>query len=250
MSVRIIPLNTGYITLDKGVYLTGGHDYGVEVEVPCNAFYVEADHKKILVDTGMAATKEADWHHPGSYQPDGYRIDQRLAELAVSPDEIDTVIFTHMHWDHCANMKLFRNAEYWVHEDELAFALDPHVLYYKSYNSEKLGAEPPFKGAEFHAVAGEHAFSPSITLFPTPGHCPGHQSVEVRTESGIFVIAGDAVFADENLQPDKKRGLNFTPMGRFVNVFQMFDSMEKIIGRADMVLTSHGTGVYKQDHWP
>ena len=64
------------------------------------------------------------------------------------------------------------------------------------------------------------------------------------------MIAGDAVFADENLQPDKKRGLNFTPMGRFVNVFQMFDSMEKIIGRADMVLTSHGTGVYKQDHWP
>ena len=172
MSVRIIPLNTGYITLDKGVYLTGGHDYGVEVEVPCNAFYVEADHKKILVDTGMAATKEADWHHPGSYQPDGYRIDQRLAELAVSPDEIDTVIFTHMHWDHCANMKLFRNAEYWVHEDELAFALDPHVLYYKSYNSEKLGAELRSREPSSMRWRGNTLSVPVLPCSPLPAIVP------------------------------------------------------------------------------
>lgn len=249
MSVRIIPLNTGYITLDKGVYITGGHDYGVKVEVPTNAFYVEADGKKLLVDTGMAATEEADWHHPGSYQPEGYRIDQRLAELGVDANEIDAIIFTHLHWDHCANMKLFKNAEYWAHEDEVAFAFDPHILYYKSYSSEKLGAEPPFKDVEFHTVKGEQNFSPSITMFPTPGHCPGHQSVELRADSGIYVIAGDAVFADENLLPDKKRGLSFTPMGRFVNVFQLYESMEKIIGRADTVLTSHGVGVYKQKVW-
>ena len=250
MNTFIVPLNTGYITLDKGVYITGGHDYGIEVEVPTNAFYVEADNRKILVDTGMAETKEADWHHPGSHQPDGYRIDQRLAQVGVGPEEIDAVIFTHLHWDHCANMKLFKNAEYWVHENELAFALDPHILYYKSYCSEKLKVVPPFKDAVFHTVSGEYVFSPSITLFPTPGHCPGHQSVEVRTASGSFVIAGDAVFADENLLPDKKRGLKFTPMGRFVNVFQMYESMEKIIGRADRVLTSHGVGVYQQERWP
>jgi glyoxylase-like metal-dependent hydrolase (beta-lactamase superfamily II) len=210
---------------------------------------VEADNKKILVDTGMAETKEADWHHPGSHQPVGSRIDQRLDQLGVKPEEIDAVIFTHLHWDHCANMKLFKNAEYWVHEDELAFALDPHILYYKSYSSEKIHAVPPFKDSVFRTVAGECPFSPSITMFPTPGHCPGHQSVEVRTGSGCFVIAGDAVFADENLLPDKKRGLSFSPMGRFVNVFQMYDSMEKIIRRADVVLTSHGTGVYKQSLW-
>jgi glyoxylase-like metal-dependent hydrolase (beta-lactamase superfamily II) len=64
------------------------------------------------------------------------------------------------------------------------------------------------------------------------------------------VIAGDAVFADENLAPDEKRGLEFTPMGRYVDVFDMYDSMAKIIARADIVLTSHGTGVYAQKMWP
>lgn len=251
MSARIHPLHTGFIRLDKGLYITSSHDdYGLEVEVPTNAFYVEADGKKILVDTGMAETTEADLHHPGSYQPDGYRIEQRLADLGVSPEEIDAVIFTHLHWDHCANMKLFSNAEFWVHADELAFALDPHVLYLKSYSSPKLGMEPPFKGVEFNTVSGEQAFSPSITMFPTPGHCPGHQAVAVQTGGKVVIIAGDAVFADENMLPNKKRGLPFTPMGRFVDVFKLYASMEEIIERADVVLTSHGTGVYDQKQWP
>ncbi|MFH2126494.1 MAG: MBL fold metallo-hydrolase, partial [Pseudomonadota bacterium] len=136
-----------------------------------------------------------------------------------------------------------------VHATELAFALDPHILYYKSYDSEKLGVEAPFKGVEFNTVDGEYQFSPSISMFPTPGHCPGHQSVAIETDSGTVVVAGDAVFADENMEPDPKRGLAFTPMGRFVNIFDLYDSMEKILARGDIVLTSHGTGVYDQKVW-
>ena len=250
MSAVIYPINTGFIRLDKGVYINPGAGYGQEVEVPCNAFLVEADGQKIMVDTGMAHTALADWHHPGSYQPEGFRIDQKLATMGVSPDQIDAVIFTHLHWDHCANMKMFSKAEFWVHADELAFALDPHILYYKSYESEKLGKEPPFKGVPFHTVQGEHQFSPSITLFPTPGHCPGHQSVAVESDGGVMVIAGDAVFADENLEPDHHRGLDFTPMGRFVDIFKLFSSMEEIIRRGDVVLTSHGMGVFEKKCWP
>lgn len=249
MSNKVYPMNTGMIRLNKGVYITGGHGYDQEVEVPTNAFLVLADGKKVLVDTGMSETAKADWHHPGSYQPEGWRIDQRLAELGVKPEEIDAVIFTHLHWDHCANMKMFTNAEFWVHATELAFALDPHILYYKSYDSEKLGVEAPFKGVEFHTVDGEYQFSPSISMFPTPGHCPGHQSVAIETDSGTVVVAGDAVFADENMEPDPKRGLAFTPMGRFVNIFDLYDSMQKILARGDIVLTSHGTGVYDQKVW-
>ncbi|MCF8131377.1 MAG: N-acyl homoserine lactonase family protein [Deltaproteobacteria bacterium] len=250
MSITIHPLNTGFIALDKGVYITGGHDYGQEVEVPCNAFLIKDGESRILVDTGMEETQKAHIHHPGSYQPEGSRIDQRLAELDVSPEEIEAVLFTHLHWDHCANMKLFRNARFFVHRKELEFALDPHILYLKSYDSEKLGMTPPFKGVEFTTVEGDYAYNDRISMFPTPGHCPGHQSVAVKTDGGLVVIAGDAVFADENMVPDEHRGLPFTPMGRFVSVFEMYDSMVRILDRADRVLTAHGTGVYDQDQWP
>jgi N-acyl homoserine lactone hydrolase len=246
MDVRIYPLNTGFIKLDKGSYITPGKDNGVEVEVPTWAYYVTDGKENILVDTGMSETERADWHHPGSYQPEGYRIDERLAGLGLQPDEIHTVIFTHLHWDHCSNMKLFRNAKYYVHARELRFALDPHILYYKSYESKKLGGAPPFEDASFETVEREYTYNHFITLLPTPGHCPGHQSVGVQTNGGLYVIAGDAVFADENLEPDEHRGLPFTPMGRYVNVFEMFASMESIFKKADHILTGHGTGVSKK----
>ena len=155
MSVEIYPINTGFIRLDKGVYITAGTGYGQEVEVPTNAFLVTDGREKIMIDTGMSETSRADWHHPGSYQPEGFRIDQQLAGLGVEPDEIGAVIFTHLHWDHCANMKLFRNAEFWVHQQELEFALDPHVLYYKSYESENLSVEPPFTRSDIKTVDAE-----------------------------------------------------------------------------------------------
>jgi N-acyl homoserine lactone hydrolase len=250
MSAKIYPINTGFIRLDKGQYITGGSGYGEEVDVPTNVFLVIDGNEKILVDTGMTETSRADWHHPGSYQPEGFRIDQRLLELEVEPDEISVVIFTHLHWDHCSNMRLFRNAEFWVHQCELDFALNPHVLYYKSYESEKLGIEPPFKDVAFNTLSGEYQLNDFITIFPTHGHCPGHQSVAVKTEGGVYVIAGDAVFSDENLKPDNHRNLPFTPMGRYVNVFEMFESMERIIKRADVVLPAHGRGVFRQTVYP
>lgn len=250
MGIKIYPINTGFIKLDKGVYITGGPGYGEEVEVPTWAFLVTDGKEEILVDTGMSDTKSADWHHPGSYQPEELRIDRQLEKLGIGVEAIDTVIFTHLHWDHCSNMKLFVNARYLVHAKELQFALDPHILYYKSYCSKKLGVEPPFAGVEFQSVDGEYEYNSFITLLPTPGHCPGHQSVAVKTDRGIYVIAGDAVFADENLKPDTHRNLPFTPMGRYVNVFELYDSMERIIELADLVLTGHGQAVGGQTAYP
>lgn len=250
MDVRIFPMNTGYIKLDKGAYITPGRGNGIEVEVPTWAFLITDGTEKILVDTGMCSTERAAWHHPGSDQPEGHRIDLQLERLGVRVDQIDAVIFTHLHWDHCSNMKLFANATFYVHAKELAFALDPHILYYKSYESKHLGIAPPFDGADFRTVDSEYKYNEFIELFPTPGHCPGHQSVAVKTVEGTFVIAGDAVFADENLEPDKNRNLPFTPMGRYVNVFEMFESMETVFKKADHILTGHGMGVSRKSVYP
>lgn len=250
MVVQIYPMNTGFIRLDKGVYITGGQGYGEEVEVPTWAFFITDGKEKILVDTGMSHTEEADIHHPGSYQPEGFRIDYRLNEMGVHAEEIDAVIFTHLHWDHCANMHLFENARYYVHNKELLFALDPHCLYYKSYCSREIGLTPPFENKHFDILEGEYQYNDFITIFPTPGHCPGHQSVAVQTAKGLYVIAGDAVFADENLLPDTHRNLPFTPMGRFVNIFELYDSMKQIIKKADFVLPSHGKSVGDQLVYP
>ena len=118
MEVKIYPINTGYIRLDKGAYITS-KNYGEKVEVPTWSFLISIGKERILVDTGMSETKLADWHHPGSYQPKGYRIDERLDKMGVGLEDVSTVILTHLHWDHVANSSKFSKARFVIQKTEL-----------------------------------------------------------------------------------------------------------------------------------
>lgn len=254
MPFRIRPIDTGEIAADKGVYMTLGRGLGEKVKLPATAWLVEDGSKALLVDTGMCDTERADrWHHKGSVQPEGWDIGNRLRALGFSPGDIEAVIFTHLHWDHCSNMKLFVRARFVVHKTELAFARDPIPPYYRSYESPVLGLVPPFEGVEFEEVEGEREVLKGIRVFPTPGHSPGHQSVLIETEAGPYVIAGDAVFCYENLREDPEAHLPVIPIGRYVNMLEMWDSLLKIkemSRRGAVVLPGHDAAVFRKEVYP
>ena len=252
MGYKIIPLDTGIITVDQGAYCTMGRGIGKKVDIPSTAWYITNGMEHLLVDTGMCDTERANkWHHEG-FQPEGGRIDEQLLGRAgILPEAISAIFFTHLHWDHCSNMKLFSNARYYVQAKELEFALDPPLPpYYKSYEAPVLGLEAPFTGCSFVSVDGEFAYNDDITLFPTPGHSVGHQSVSVRTSMGTIVIAGDAVFVDENMKGDEAQHLEFIPIGRYINYFDMWNSFKEIKKRADLVLPGHDARVFQRQSYP
>ena len=63
----------------------------------------------------MAYTERADkYHHHGSYQPEGMAIADQLAKIGYKPEDIDIVVFTHLHWDHCFYMDKFTNAKFFM----------------------------------------------------------------------------------------------------------------------------------------
>ena len=71
MDYRIIPLNTGTITLDQGAYCTLGRGIGTKVDTPSTAWCITDGTEHFLVDTGMCDTERANkWHHEG-FQPEG-----------------------------------------------------------------------------------------------------------------------------------------------------------------------------------
>jgi N-acyl homoserine lactone hydrolase len=235
---RITPLKTGTIIVDQGAYVTRGIGLGKEVEIPGTAWYVTDGRRKIMVDVGMCPTELADWHHKGSRQDPGEAIHEQLRTLGVDPSEIELVILTHLHWDHCHNLDKFPGACFLVHSQELAFARDPIPPYYKSYEHPRLGCLPPYADISFETITGEAEILPGITIFPTPGHSPGHQSVAVATEGGVHVIAGDAVFSYANLAPTGEH-LPFTVMGRFSDIVESWHSMEEIVRRGEVILPGH-----------
>ena len=250
MSLTVRPINTGFVTTFPKQYIyhhsTVPYLKGVpdeRIEMPCFAFLVEGGETPLLVDTGMAWTERATkYHHPGSRQPEGMSIIQQLDKLGYQPEDIGRVVFTHMHWDHVYYMDRFVNARFYAHEKELAFAMDPIPLYYKSYEHPSLGNKPPFDGMSIHTVKGETEIVPGVRVFEAFGHSPGHQCVEIDTKDGSYICCGDAVFALASFRPIPEIHYDITPPGRFANVVESWRSIEKIkarAGREELILPCH-----------
>ncbi len=249
-SYTIRALNTGYQNLDKAQYATFRQGAGTIIEHPVFCFLIEGDGRKILVDTGMSDTEQSvRFHHSGRQEP-GQAIHEQLASVGVEPGEVDTIIFTHLHWDHCYNVDKFPDARLVVSEIEYRFALNPTPPYWMTYEHPNSGQQPPWHDRAFDLVHGEESIAEGIRVFPTPGHSPGHQSVAVRTRAGIYIIVGDLFFVQENLEPDAERGWPMTPIGRFSDFVELWESMEMAVRRGDHFLMTHDPSIKDRQLFP
>lgn len=102
----------------------------------------------------------------------------------------------------------------------------------RSYRRSPAGSAPPYLVPNLEMIRGEREIMPGVSVLPTPGHTPGHQSVLVETANGRYAIAGDAVMSYENLE----RGL---PPGFLIDVDEAMDSMTVLQERADHILPAH-----------
>jgi glyoxylase-like metal-dependent hydrolase (beta-lactamase superfamily II) len=255
-NLTVRPLNTGFVTTLPKSYLyhhsTLGSLKGVSdarIEMPVFTFLIEGGDSLLLIDTGMAWTERASaFHHPGSHQPEGHSIIERLNQAGYKPGDVDVVVFTHLHWDHIYYMQQFTRAAFIANKTEYEFALNPIPLYYKSYEHPNLyrnAAEKivrPFEGIPVKTVQGESEIMPGVRVFETPGHSPGHQSVEVDTKNGSYICCGDSIFIIDNIRPLPDIEYNITPPGRFADIIATWKSIElqkKRAAREDLILPCH-----------
>jgi glyoxylase-like metal-dependent hydrolase (beta-lactamase superfamily II) len=168
----------------------------------------------ILVDTG-----------PSSRRPWLYRA---LQSKDLTPDDIDIVILTHMHWDHCQNTDLFRNARILVHPTEMDYARNPNrhdfaAAQYMAHMIDQMNLELVSEGDT--VVEG-------VSILDTPGHTKGHLSVLVSEGDSRVLLAGDAL-------PDSgsvKRGL---PYNIFWDVEDARESVEKMVDSSRVFYPGH-----------
>ena len=255
--LKIRPINTGFVTTSPKDYL---YHHSVvnyiadipdhRIEMPVFTFLVEGGDKLLLIDTGMSWTERAGkYHHPASRQPEGLAIHEQLAKIGVKPEDIDIVVFTHLHWDHVFYIEKFVNAEMYAHEREIEFAFNPIPLYYKSYEHPALGIRRPFEGVNFIPVSGETEIMPGVRTFESFGHSPGHMSVEVDTDNGPYICAGDSVFIKANLNPVPEMHYEITPPARFYNIVETWHSIVNQKKRAkdeSHILCSHDAGLLER----
>jgi glyoxylase-like metal-dependent hydrolase (beta-lactamase superfamily II) len=162
--------------------------------LPVQAFLLKRRGRTILIDAciGNHKTCALDvW----AARDDG-RFLAGLAAAGVDPAGIDAVLCTHLHVDHVGwNTRLetgrwvptFPNARYLLPAaDNATFANDAAAHYTES-------VLPVIAAGQAEFVSGAHEVDRGITLWPTPGHTPGHASVLIESGGARAVITGDAI---------------------------------------------------------
>lgn len=186
----------------KVMYL--GHSYGPKsvltpnldedlwLEIPFLAFLLQADGRNILVDSGGNERFLIDgkgwagleFHYGRSY------FDQAFKDAGITPEEIDTVIYTHLHNDHAAFSYEFKNARIITQKKEWETLINPlpPMMVRRDYDLEAL---PELKTTNMIFIDGDMEIADGIRVFMTPGHTPGSQSVAVNTNKGVIALVGD-----------------------------------------------------------
>lgn len=168
----------------------------IRIQLYC--LLIETGEQRILVDTGYGdklSDQERDFM---CLEGDG-RLLGNLAALGVTPEDIDVVINTHLHGDHCGGntrydeegelVPTFPNALYYVQRIELADAIFPNERTRGTYHRENLDSVE--RAGQLRVLWGDTRLTDEVRVLVTPGHTPAHQSVVVESEGETAVFLAD-----------------------------------------------------------
>lgn len=232
----IHPLVVGANETDQGImtYLRG---YGRRIWIPIYVFYIAGGEQNILVDTGL----EQFMVPPEVGEKYGLNIlsfEDALATVDLKPEDVDIIIHTHLHNDHCENDYKCPNAKVYVQQAELDFFHDPHPIDHRYYPDV-------LDGVNVITVEGDQEIVDGISVILTPGHTPGGQSVVVDTAQGKAIITGFCC----NAENFPKRGPVVAP-GVHLNTIEAWESARRMREMADILIPLHEISVGQRKRIP
>lgn len=212
-------LDTGYLETDKnGVVAcatigtrSNPHIENSWIKLPVMAFLIETDDKEyILYDTGSnPEAMNGYWQNIMQeiyplYQTEEQRLENQLALCGVKPEDIKTVVLSHMHLDHAGNLQLFPHADVYVPKADYLNGL---AAVHATPNREKHGGY--IKGdmerpAEYKMVTEEFEIAPGVEVVSLPGHTEELLGLVVHLEGGTMILPQDCVYTSEIYGPPAK----------------------------------------------
>ncbi|MBW1799640.1 MAG: MBL fold metallo-hydrolase, partial [Deltaproteobacteria bacterium] len=178
-----------------------------------------------------------------------YTFEEGLAKRGLTPEDIDVVIHTHLHNDHCENDYKCANAIFFVHEKELKRIHNPHPLDYR-YMEDFI--EDVEENGQIKTVTGDMDILPGIRVMHTPIHTDGGLTVLIDTPGGTAAITGFCVI-NENFNPPKEikaMEMEVIPPGTLVNAYEAYDVMITLRDMADILLPLHEPEFASKDTIP
>ena len=249
---RVIPLLLGEADVGCALDVFWGmnKDQG-RVTVPILAFLIEGGREPILIDAGMRSAERAvSIHRLGPHRlPRGMSLPEQLAKHGYKPEEIGTVILTHLHYDHCGGCEQLPNARIVMQRSELQAAaapMGPRTLDIGSrelfYDRKDVASFVDTLWDRVELIEGNCELFPGIECILYPNsHTPGSQCVYIKTLEGVVGCVGDMV---------RKVDINIgkaIPPGIYYDLEQMQRAMRDIAIRGDIIYPAHDPLVLEKD---
>lgn len=195
--------------LDGGTtFLDGGTMFGVvpkviwskrypgneqnQIELPTHPILIQFEGHNLLIDSGLGDGKLTDRQLRNLGVSEQSRVEQDLAELGLTPGDIDTILMTHLHGDHAAGLtkwqgdqlvSTFPNAKIHVSAVEWHEMQHPNIRSRNTYWKENW--EPIVDQVE--TFEDEKTLFGAITMIHTGGHSDGHSVIKM-TSGGETIL--------------------------------------------------------------
>ena len=192
--------------------------------LPIYAWAVETPEGIVLVDTGETARTSEPGYFP-RWHPyfrlavqldvtEELEVGPQLLKIGIRPDDVRTVVLTHLRTDHAGGLHHFPRSKILVSDEELALA--------KGFAGQLLGYLPnrwPPWFAPRSIVFEPKALGPfdrshrvtsdgTVVIVPTPGHTPGHVSAVVVDSDLNYFLAGDTTYTQQSLVAEQVDGVS------------------------------------------
>ncbi len=190
-------LSGGRLRLRKNTYVPDA-DRNETIELPVGCVLLRHSQGNVLFDTGChpeaATNAEARWGSLAKLMTPVMRPDDNvvtaLAGVGLQCDDVDVVVCSHLHTDHCGCNTFFNRATFIIHAKEVEAASAQDSIKFGYLAADRDPAAPTDTIDGERDVFGDG----SIVLIPLPGHTPGTTGALVRLDkSGVYFLASDTV---------------------------------------------------------
>jgi glyoxylase-like metal-dependent hydrolase (beta-lactamase superfamily II) len=163
------------------------------VGLEINTVLVNTGDRLVLIDAGCGVDK---------FQKTTGRLLGNLAAAGYAPGDIDTILFTHFHFDHLWGISdhnnaslLFPSAEFVASQTEVAFWSAPDLADKLPPAQQPRVTQANLKLAtpRLRLIKAMAEVVPGVTTFGTPGHTPGHLAVNISSGREQLLLTGDVV---------------------------------------------------------
>src|SRR5437588_1362240 len=196
-------LSGGRVRMRKATFIPDA-DRSEKIELPVSSALLRHAQGNVLFDTGchpsVVDDPEKRWGGLAKIMTPIMPADENvltgLAAIGIEADDIDVVVCSHLHPDHCGCNAFFKRASFIMHAHEIEAARRPDAQR-QGYLTVEWDHPMPID-----EIAGERDLfgDGCIVLIPLPGHTPGTLGALVRLDrSGTFLLASDTVSLRETL---------------------------------------------------